>query len=76
MERFAVKIISKKKFTLRGQHQINQTEAVANEVNVLRALDHVRPPLGRHRHELLGVTYTLGNAIELRLVQQKFSFYI
>ncbi|XP_043192588.1 serine/threonine-protein kinase Chk2-like isoform X1 [Amphibalanus amphitrite] len=40
MERFAIKIISKKKFTLRGQHQINQTDAVANEVNVLRALDH------------------------------------
>ena len=40
LERFAVKIISKKKFTLRGQHQVNQTEAVANEVNVLCALDH------------------------------------
>ena len=51
MERFAVKIISKKKFTLRGQHQVNQTEAVANEVNVLRALDHVsRRHLSRGAH--------------------------
>ncbi|XP_037092134.1 serine/threonine-protein kinase Chk2-like [Pollicipes pollicipes] len=40
VERFAVKIISKKRFTLRGQNQISQTQMVANEVNVLRTLDH------------------------------------
>ena len=55
MERFAVKIISKKKFTLRGHHQINQTEAVANEVNVLRALDHVSRPTASRDYANVGL---------------------
>lgn len=39
-ERFAVKIISKKKFTIGGVNQVNLGQQVMNEVKVLKALKH------------------------------------
>ncbi|XP_048742373.1 serine/threonine-protein kinase Chk2-like [Ostrea edulis] len=39
-ERFAVKIISKKKFTVGGNNQVNLSQQVMNEVNLLKALKH------------------------------------
>ncbi|KAK3102300.1 hypothetical protein FSP39_010344 [Pinctada imbricata] len=39
-ERFAVKIISKKKFSIGGKNQVNLANQVMTEVNVLKALKH------------------------------------
>ncbi|XP_062571619.1 serine/threonine-protein kinase Chk2-like [Saccostrea cucullata] len=39
-QRFAVKVISKKKFTIGGNNQINLGQQVMNEVKLLKALKH------------------------------------
>ncbi|XP_052242302.1 serine/threonine-protein kinase Chk2-like isoform X2 [Dreissena polymorpha] len=39
-EKFAVKIISKKKFTTGGQHAVNLSKQVMSEVKILKALKH------------------------------------
>ncbi|KAL3858100.1 hypothetical protein ACJMK2_012711 [Sinanodonta woodiana] len=39
-EKFAVKVISKKKFSVGGKHQVNFTKQVMSEVKILKALKH------------------------------------
>ncbi|XP_063419076.1 serine/threonine-protein kinase Chk2-like [Mytilus trossulus] len=39
-EKFAVKIISKKKFSIGGKHQVNLSNQVMTEVKILKALRH------------------------------------
>ncbi|KAK3595769.1 hypothetical protein CHS0354_025403 [Potamilus streckersoni] len=39
-EKFAVKIISKKKFSVGGKHQVNVTKQIMSEVKILKALKH------------------------------------
>ncbi|WAR03859.1 CHK2-like protein [Mya arenaria] len=39
-EKFAVKIITKKKFTTGGKHAVNLSKQVMSEVNILKALKH------------------------------------
>lgn len=39
-QKFAVKIIKKKKFTVNGKHQINTNKQIMSEIDILKKLDH------------------------------------